>query len=208
MKRTLQAGCAALSVAISLLAPGAHAADPQTLNIWANDEQKSITIDMANEFAKLHPEIKVQIRRVGFAALNDETMRAAMSGNGPDIVTIDNPNVAMFAARGALVDLSPFLAKSKVIDAKQIYKGPLENATWDNKVYAIPREVNTLALYYNEDLFKAAGLDPDKPPQTWDELYADAKKLTDASKGIYGLATVSHSTQYLPGRARSGAFFA
>ncbi len=86
-----------MSVAISLLAPGAHAADPQTLNIWANDEQKSITIDMANEFAKLHPEIKVQIRRVGFAALNDETMRAAMSGNGPDIVTIDNPNVAMFA---------------------------------------------------------------------------------------------------------------
>jgi multiple sugar transport system substrate-binding protein len=203
MKRALQAGCAALSVALSLLAPSAHAADPQTLNIWANDEQKSITIDMANEFAKLHPEIKVQIRRVGFAALNDETMRAAMSGNGPDIVTIDNPNVAMFAARGALVDLSPFLAKSKVIDPKQIYTGPLENATWDHKVYAIPREVNTLALYYNEDMFKAAGLDPNKPPQTWDELYADAKKLTDNSKGIYGLAfsaigTEEGTFQFLP----------
>jgi multiple sugar transport system substrate-binding protein len=205
MKRTFTTACAVLGVATAMLAavPLAHAADAQTLSIWANDEPKSITIDMANEFAKLHPEVKVQIRRVGFGALNDETMRAAMAGNGPDIVTIDNPNVAMFASRGALLDLTPLLDKSKIIDTKQIYTGPLENATWDHKVYAIPREVNTLALYYSEDAFKAAGLDPDKPPQTWDELYADAQKLTDASKGVYGLAfsaigTEEGTFQFLP----------
>ncbi len=205
MKRTFTAACAVLGVATAMLAsvPAAHAADPQTLSIWANDEPKSITIDMANEFAKLHPEVKVQIRRVGFGVLNDETMRAAMAGNGPDIVTIDNPNVAMFASRGALLDLTPFLDKSKVIDTKQIYTGPLENATWDHKVYAIPREVNTLALYYSEDAFKAAGLDPDKPPQTWDELYADAQKLTNPSKSVYGLAfsaigTEEGTFQFLP----------
>ena len=193
---------AALGIAMSAWVPLAHADSP-TLSIWANDEPNSITITLANEFAKLHPDVKVQIRRVGFSALNDETMRAAMSGNGPDVVTIDNPNVAMFAARGALADLTPYLAKSKVIDVKQIYTGPLENATWDHKVYAIPREVNTLALYYNEDQFKAAGLDPDKPPQTWDELYNDARKLTNASKGVYGIGfsavgTEEGTFQFLP----------
>lgn len=210
MKHALLTGTfAALGVAMSMLTPLAHA-DQTTLSIWANDEPQSITITLANEFAKLHPDVKVQIRRVGFAALNDETMRAAMSGNGPDIVTIDNPNVAMFAARGALADLSPYLAKSKVIDPAQIYPGPLANATWDHKVYAIPREVNTLALYYNEDMFKAAGLDPDKPPQTWDELYDDAKKLTNASKSIYGLGfsavgTEEGTFQFLPFIQTTGA---
>ncbi len=81
---------------------------------------------MAREFAKLHPDIQLQVRKVGFSSLNDEAMRAVMSGNGPDVIPIDNPNTAMFAAKNALLDLTPYLAKSKVIDVKQIYPGPLK----------------------------------------------------------------------------------
>jgi multiple sugar transport system substrate-binding protein len=212
MKRALLMAFSALGFALAVLAPVPvqPAPDAQTLDVWASDEPKSITMVMANEFAKLHPDIKVRIRRVSFATLNDETMRAAMSGIGPDIVTIDNPNVAMFASRGALVDLTPYLATSKIIDTKQIYTGPLENATWDRKVYAIPREVNTLALYYNEEAFADAGLDPDSPPRTWEQLYADAKKLTSPSKGVYGLAFSAISTeegtfQFLPFVQTAGA---
>jgi len=212
MKRTLTASCAAISLAVSMLSmtTAAQAADQQTLSVWTVDEPNPFTEHMANEFAKLHPEVKVQIRRVGFAALNDEAMRAVMSGNGPDVVPVDNPNTAMFASRGALLDLDPYLAKSKVISTKEIYPGPLANATWDHKVYAIPRGANTLALYYDQDAFKAAGLDPSKPPQTWDELYADAKKLTDASKGVYGLAfsaigTEEGTFQFLPFIQTTGA---
>jgi multiple sugar transport system substrate-binding protein len=184
MKKLLAAS-AALGLAFSLSCTALHAA---TLSVWAVDEPDNYTEKMAQEFAKLHPDVHLQIRKVGFAALNDETMRAVMSGSMPDVVPIDNPNTAMFASKNALLDLSPYLAKSKVIDTKQIFPGPLKNASWNGKVYAIPRGTNTLALYYNEDMFKAAGLDPNHPPQTWDELYADAKKLTDAQHNVYGLA--------------------
>ena len=184
MKKLL-AATAALGMAFALSGTSVRAA---TLSVWAVDEPDNYTEKMAQEFAKLHPDVHLQIRKVGFAALNDETMRAVMSGSVPDVVPIDNPNTAMFASKNALLDLGPYLAKSKVIDEKQIYPGPLNNASWNGKVYAIPRGTNTLALYYNKDMFKAAGLDPNKAPQTWDELYTDASKLTSAPKNVYGLA--------------------
>ena len=185
MNKGVRGAAVALGLALSSLSAASFAA---TLSVWAVDEPDNYTEKMAREFAKLHPDVQLQVRKVGFSALNDEAMRAVMSGNGPDVIPVDNPNTAMFASRNTLLDLTPYLAKSKVIDVKQIFPGPLKNATWNGKVYAIPRGANTLALYYNEDLFKAAGLDPNKPPQSWDELYAYAKKLTNPQKKVYGIA--------------------
>ncbi|HEY4296887.1 MAG TPA: extracellular solute-binding protein, partial [Paraburkholderia sp.] len=119
MKKLLAAS-AAFGLAFSLSCTSLHAA---TLSVWAVDEPDNYTEKMAQEFAKLHPEVHLQIRKVGFAALNDETMRAVMSGSVPDVVPVDNPNTAMFASKNALLDLGPYLAKSKVIDVKQIFPG-------------------------------------------------------------------------------------
>jgi multiple sugar transport system substrate-binding protein len=204
MKRTLGA------VAAALLIPCAAAYAASTLQIWAVPGQDGYTEQMAKEFGKLHPDVTIDIRKVAFADINDEALRAVMSGTGPDLIPVDNPNTAMFAAKNALLDLTPYLEKSKVIDVKQIFPGPLQNASWGGKVYAMPRGANTLALYYNEDLFKAAGLDPNKPPQTWDELYNAAKKLNNPAKGIYGLAfsalgTEEGTFQFLPFVQATGA---
>jgi len=54
----------------------------------------------------------------------------------------------------------------------------LLNCVYDGKVYGIPFQRSTPVMYYNKDAFKAAGLDPDKPPLSWDELVAAAEKLT------------------------------
>lgn len=205
MKKTLRAVAAAL-----LLAPLAGAHGASTLQIWAVPGQDGYTELMAKEFGKQHPDVTIDIRKVAFADINDEALRAVMSGTGPDLIPVDNPNTAMFASKNALLDLTPYLEKSKVIDVKQIYPGPLQNASWAGKVYAMPRGANTLALYYNEDMFKAAGLDPNKPPQTWDELYATAKKLNNPAKGVYGLAfsalgTEEGTFQFLPFVQAAGA---
>jgi multiple sugar transport system substrate-binding protein len=205
MKKTIGAVAAAL-----LLVPFAAAHAASTLQIWAVPGQDGYTEQMAREFGKQHPDVTIDIRKVAFADINDEALRAVMSGTGPDVIPVDNPNTAMFASKNALLDLTPYLEKSKVIDVKQIYPGPLQNASWGGKVYAMPRGANTLALYYNEDMFKAAGLDPDKPPQTWDELYGAAKKLNDPAKNVYGLAfsalgTEEGTFQFLPFVQATGA---
>lgn len=60
--------------------------------------------------------------------------------------------------------------------------------SYDGHIYAMPWFQVAMALYYRKDFFRAAGLDPSKPPRTWDEFYADTQKLTESKPGMYGFA--------------------
>jgi multiple sugar transport system substrate-binding protein len=186
------------------LISAAHAqAEPVTLEIWTIDRPDQYIYLVKDEFEKAHPDIKLNLKTVQFRDMVNDLARAAATGEGPDVTYIDNPEVALFASRGLLLDLTPMIEQSKVIKKDDIFPGPLASVTWDGKIYGVPRGANTLALYYNADMFKAKGLDPDKPPRTWDELYEAAKKLNDPSKNVYGLAFSAVATeegtfQFLP----------
>ncbi|KAB1986493.1 ABC transporter substrate-binding protein [Streptomyces triticiradicis] len=67
--------------------------------------------------------------------------------------------------------------------------------TVDGKIYGVPRTGYSMGLIYNKALFKKAGLDPDKPPATWEELRADAKKIAALGKGTVGYADYSAQNQ-------------
>ncbi|CAN0604765.1 unnamed protein product, partial [Ectocarpus sp. 12 AP-2014] len=130
----------------------------------------------------------------------------------PDIIAIDNPDHAAFAARGAFLDLTDLAAASDQIDMDNYFPGPRSSLTWDDGVYGIPRASNTIALYYNKDLFEAAGLDPDTPPSTWDELYEAATALTDPDNDVYGIAFSAKASeegtfQFLPWLQMTGGSF-
>ncbi|WP_284945014.1 ABC transporter substrate-binding protein [Acidisoma cladoniae] len=168
-------------------APHAEAAHV-TLNVWTVDLENQYMFPLAKQFETLHPDITVRVKHVQFQDINNDLARAGITGIVPDVSYIDNPYVDLFRSRGMLLDLAPMIAQSKVIDLAKFYPAPLAAVQYGDKIYGIPRGANTLALYYNADMFKAAGLDPNKPPQTWAEFYADAKRLTDPAKQVYGLA--------------------
>lgn len=163
-------------------------AEPVTINLWTVDRPGEYHYKMAEEFSAKNPDIKVNVRSVQFPDMVNELAKAMATGEAPDVTYIDNPDVALFASRKLLLDLKPMVDKSSVIKLDTIYPGPLASVNYKGGIYGIPRGANTIALYYNADLFKAAGLDPAKPPKTWDELYEAAKKLTNKEKGVYGLA--------------------
>lgn len=178
-------------------------AEPVTLEIWTIDRTDQYIYLLKDEFEKAHPDIKLNLKTIEFRNMVNDLARAASTGEGPDVTYIDNPEVALFASRGLLLDLTPMIAESKIVKKDDIFPGPLASVTWDGKIYGLPRGANTIALYYNADMFKAKGLDPDKPPRTWDELYEAAKKLNDPSKNVYGLAFSAVATeegtfQFLP----------
>lgn len=187
-------------------------ADPVTLDLWTIDQPGEYHYKMAEEFMKLNPDITINVRSVQFKDMVNDLARAVATGDAPDVTYIDNPEVALFAARGLLYDMKPMIDKSSVIKLSEIYPGPLASVTYKDGIYGMPRGANTIALYYNADMFKAAGLDPDQPPKTWDELYADAKTLTQPDKGIYGLAfsavgTEEGTFQFLPWLQMAGGDF-
>ncbi len=101
-------------------------------------------------------------------------------------MTLDNPVVASFSAQGTLTDLTDLVGKSTFIKPNVYFAGPWASGLWKSKIYAVPRDANTLALCYNADMFRAKGLDPDKPPKTWSELTSAAEKLRDPAKNVYG----------------------
>ncbi|MBB4009821.1 ABC transporter substrate-binding protein [Allorhizobium taibaishanense] len=186
IKRLAFIGLLALGGA-SITALAAKAADV-TLTLWSLDKENQPAPNLVKQFNALNNGIKIEYRLLQFDDVVTEAMRAYSTGQAPDIIAVDNPEHALFASRGAFLDLTDMIAKSDVIKPKNYFPGPLASATWKGHYYGVPKATNTIALFYNRDMFKAKGLDPLKPPQTWDELVADARKLTDPAKNVYGLA--------------------
>nr|WP_245319275.1 sugar ABC transporter substrate-binding protein [Consotaella salsifontis] len=183
------------------LPSAARAQDPVTITIWTVDKTGQPTPDLAREFDESEPDINVVYREVPFADLMSEALRAFSIGKAPDIFAVDNPDTAMLAANGALLDLTDMIAKSDAIKVENYFDGPMESATWDGHIYGVPKATNTIALYYNKDMFKEAGIK--EPPRTWDELIEDARKLNKPDKGVYGVAFSAKASeegtfQFLP----------
>ncbi|TDW27300.1 carbohydrate ABC transporter substrate-binding protein (CUT1 family) [Rhizobium azibense] len=172
---------------VSLFGLSAKAEDV-TISVWSLDRDIQPAPNLVKEFNAQNNGIKIEYRLIQFDDVVTEAMRAYASGQAPDIIAVDNPEHAMFASRGAFLDLTDMISRSTVIKPQNYFPGPLKSVEWDGKYYGVPKATNAIALYYNKDMFKAKGLDPNKPPQTWDELVEDARKLTDPAKNVYGLA--------------------
>lgn len=86
-------------------------------------------------------------------------------------------------------------------DLQDFLPGLLETATWRDTLYALPMEATLLALIYNKDHFRDAGLDPERPPRTWEELRAYTEQLTRDSDGD---GKVDRYGFYVPVFAASG----
>ncbi|WFR99790.1 ABC transporter substrate-binding protein [Rhizobium tumorigenes] len=187
-------------------------AEDTVITVWSLDKDGQPAPDLAKRFNALNNGIKIEYREIQFDDVVSEAMRAYSTGKAPDIIAIDNPDHALFASHGAFLDLTDMISKSTVVKPANYFPGPLKSVMWDGKYYGVPKATNTIALYYNKDMFKAAGLDPAKPPQTWDELVADAKKLTDPAKNVYGLAFSAKAGeegtfQFLPWAQMGGATY-
>lgn len=75
---------------------------------------------------------------------------------------------------------------SSDLDKTDFIQSYLDYCSDDDKTYFVPFQVVGYYMYWNKDLFKQAGLDPETPPANWDEWAKDAAKITDSSKNIYG----------------------
>lgn len=187
---------------VSLMGLSAKAEDV-TLTLWSLDKDIQPAPNLIKEFNAQNNGIKIEYRLIQFDDVVTEAMRAYATGQAPDIIAVDNPEHALFSSRGAFLDLTDMIKSSKVIKPENYFPGPLKSVEWDGKYFGVPKATNTIALYYNKDMFKAKGLDPNKPPQTWDELVEDARKLTDPAKNVYGLAFSAKASeegtfQFLP----------
>jgi multiple sugar transport system substrate-binding protein len=122
----------------------------------------------------------------------------------PDIGIVDSPDMASFASMGLFADVTSKM-NSVFPNKSKFFPGPIASCVLNGKYYVLPFGSNDVALYYNKDMFKAAGL---TAPTTFAQLKTDSKKLTQ--KSTYGLAmsavkTDEGSFQFLPWLQSTGA---
>jgi len=135
-------------------------------------------------FKKEYPWIHVQYQPV---AGNYETVLKTeyVAGDAADVVALNNGGQASpFIDAGDVIPLNSYLAASHE-SVNDFYQGSSSLFTYQNKLYAIPRDQDVLALFYNKTMFAKAGIK--SPPTTWAQLQTDAKILTDAKAHIYGI---------------------
>lgn len=138
-------------------------------------------------FEEKFPQYKVNPVYVPTQAgtqLSDKLLAAVTGGNPPDAARFDRFLVTSWAARGFLEELTDYAKRDGVTEDKFIKEGWLE-ATWKGKVYAVPFDTDLRALYYNKKHMEEAGLDPNKPPRTIEELDMMAEKCTKKEGAKY-----------------------
>jgi len=109
-----------------------------------------------------------------------EKYLTAIAGGAPPDCEIGNLNYSEFWARGVLHSVDDWIAASATIDMDDVLEAAVEGAKWQGKTYGVPCIESSIrfAFSYNVDLVKGAGLDPDAPPETWDEVYEWHTALT------------------------------
>jgi multiple sugar transport system substrate-binding protein len=106
------------------------------------------------------------------------------SGSPPDIVAVDLIYVPQFAAAGQMTDITDKAKALPYFD--QLSPSHIRLSTYEDKIYALPFNAEGSVLFWNKDLFEQAGLDPESPPTTWDEIYEAAKAINALGDDIYG----------------------
>jgi len=141
---------------------------------WSGFEGQAIQ-DAVDAFNARQDRIYVELIIQG--DITQKTKIATAGGDPPDVAGLYSVDVPVFAAQNALVPLDEMLSEAG-IDEQTFVRVYWDLCRFNGKVWAIPSTPSTWALHWNKKLFREAGLDPDRPPRTIQELDAFADKLT------------------------------
>ncbi|MFF7166498.1 extracellular solute-binding protein [Streptomyces sp. NPDC008086] len=179
-------------------------ADSSTYTVWDPYPQFDKTSDWAKLLDECGTKAGVQVKRTAFdtSDLGNKSLLAAQQGNSPDVLIVDNPVVSILAEAGVLTTTD-----DNKLDTSKVDPNLLAAGQSGGKTYGTPIGANTLALYYNKDVLKAAGVDV-ASIKDWKSLTAALAKVKQAGKkGITfsAIGTEEGSFQFLPWFWGSGA---
>lgn len=196
MVGTMLAGCGASapssSAAASSEASTSTAAAPESVTLklatWDNTSNNVVT-DAVAAFEAANPNIKVEI--IDIPSADYTTKLSVMLNGGSDVDAFyikDGDTAKSLVEKGQLADLSSYITTDGIDLAA--YNGLAENFSFDGKQYALPARTDFYVMYYNKDIFDAAGVAYPTNDWTWDEFEETAKKLTsgEGANKIYGAA--------------------
>ncbi len=144
--------------------------------VWDTDSGRGQAIQkIVDEFEKQNENIKVEL--VGSSQNSQKLLTQILSGNAPEVLQVPYREVRSLGSEGGFADLTDDLGG----ETKNFYEEVVNLGKVDGKLYGFPWLGHTIQLVYNKTMFEEAGIQ--NPPETWEELYETAKKLTKDTDG-------------------------
>ena len=138
-------------------------------------------------FAKTYPNITIEKQSFDYNNVLDKIRTAALGKSAPMVARLTLLWAPELAAKGFLEELKP---EDIGYPTAEFWPGAMKSVTWKGKTYGVPTNNETMALIWNGQLFEQAGLDPNIPPATWDELVVFSRKIKEKT-GKFGYGMVA-----------------
>jgi multiple sugar transport system substrate-binding protein len=153
----------------------------ETLTMWSR--QGAALPALVEAFNAAH-ETQVDLQLVTADQMVQKYATSAAGGSAPDLIGLDLIFTPAFAAAGQLEDITAWAQERPYFD--QLSKAHIEAGTYEDKIYGMPLLAEGSVLIYNKDLFRQAGLDPEKAPASWAEIEAAAGAVDALGGDING----------------------
>lgn len=143
--------------------------------------------DFFETFRKTYPNIELEEQALTYNDLLDKFRTSLLGNAAPMVVRLQILGGVEFASKGYLEELKP---EDVGYSTEDFWPGAMKSDTWEGKTYGIPTNNETMAFIWNADVFKRAGLDPEKAPATWEDVAKYSKQIHD-TLGISGYGLVA-----------------
>jgi multiple sugar transport system substrate-binding protein len=177
------------------------AAEPVTVvfwNVWGGTRAPLLR-EMLDKFEAANPGIKVENVTLDGTTDTQKMLTAVAGGSPPDIYMTHTNDLTMWAGLNAFKPLDEYV-KQDNIDLGYFYGPSVQGSTYNGQLIQLPFKVmQGMSLWYNKDLFREAGLDPEKPPATWQELEEYAIKLMKKNGDVITQAAMNICTNCVQG---------
>ena len=171
-------------------APSASSpAEPVTLTYFTFSAVPDHLADLdaiVQAFEQKNPNISIEVQTAAYADYFTKLQTQVASGSAPDTFELNYENSVSYANSGALLDLSPLAAADASFDPAVYYPKAYEVFQADGVQFGVPAHFSDVLLFYNKDLFDAAGVAYPDASWTWEDERAAAEKLTDKATGVWG----------------------
>ena len=164
-----------------------------SVSIWDTNQEPGIKEILADFTEKTG--IKTEISVVKWYEYWTMLEAGAQGGSLPDVFWMHSNESQRYMSNDMLLDLTDKIKDSDLIDPENYPEDIWGLYTYDDKYYAVPKDIDTIALWYNKTLFDEAGLDYPTADWTWDDVTEAAKKLTKDDGSQYGLAMRNDNNQ-------------
>ncbi len=159
------------------------AQEPVTISFWSRDSNRALVEALAEAWNASH-DAKLEVTIIPASDYVTKVGTAIAAGAPPDLLAIDLIYVPEFAAANQLTEIGELAKEIPFFD--QLSPSHIRLAQYEGGLYALPFNAEASVLLYNKKLFRQAGLDPEKPPTTWDEIYEAAKAIAALGGDIAG----------------------